>query len=188
VTIALTLNFSQLELPASLFPSKKDSVLIDSKNNTTPVKEAKPNPSPIEKSLLQTDNPKKIIKEAGNINIWTEKSNYQIGDKLQLSFTVDRPMYIKIVTINSEGKLVTLFPNPYQTKNFCEPNINYQIPPKNAEFTLDIDPPKGQDKIAAIGSSKPIPDRALILDSAGKILDPKLRQSLIYKSIAYTIN
>ena len=188
VTIALALNFSQFELPASLFPSKKDSFLLNSKNNTTPAKAAKPSPSSIEKPLLNIDKPKKVIKEPGNINVWTEKSNYQIGDKLQLSFTVDRPMYIKILTINSEGKLVTLFPNPYQTKNFCEPNINYQIPPKNADFTLDIDPPKGQDKIVAIGSSKPIPDRALILDSAGEILDPKLRQSLIYKSIAYTIN
>lgn len=164
-TTALILNFSQFELPV--------------KQTTTIT------PSLAKKPVL-TNTPK-IIKQPGNINIWTEKNSYQLGEKLQLSFTVDRPMHIKIVTINSEGKLTALFPNPYQTENYCKANTTYHIPPKNADFTLDISVPKGQDRLIMVGSSSPIPDQALTFNSIGEILDPTLRQSLIYKTISYTI-
>ncbi len=180
---AFILNVSQFKIPVPLFSDKKQPPHASTEKNITPKKQSSAN-----KPLLGDERAKTAIKESGNITIWTEKNNYQIGDKLQLSFTVDRPLHVKIAIINSEGKLSMLFPNPYQTTSYCKPNITYQIPPKNAEFTLDIDPPTGLDRIIAIGSSNPISDRALILDSAGKILDPKLRQSLVYNSITYTIN
>lgn len=164
-TATLVFKFSQFELP------------INQTTTATP---------PLAKKPVLADTPK-IIKQPGNINIWTKKNSYQLGENLQLSFTVDRPLYIKIVIINSEGKLATLFPNPYQTENYCKTDTTYQIPPKNADFNLDIGAPKGQDKIIIVGSSSPIPDQALTFNSVGKILDPTLRQSLIHKTISYTI-
>jgi len=182
VTTAIALNFSQLELSISIFPDKKNATLMDNDNIRTDQQSHSQTPA------LNNKQATEVIKETGRIKVWTEKNNYQIGEKLKFSFSLDKAMYIKIVTINSQGKLIALFPNPYQTKSYCEANITYQIPPKNSEFTLDIDGPIGQDRIIAIGSSNPIPDQALIFNSNGEILDPKLRQSFIHQSISYTIN
>jgi len=188
-TISLALKFSNFELPTLSISNPKDSLVIEPEiDSIATTKTTIPNQPTIEKPI-QTDNkPKEIIKETGSISLWTEKTNYKVGETLQFNFTVDQSMYVKIVTINSLGKLIALFPNPYQTKNYCKPNINYQIPPKNAEFTLDIGEPRGTDKLIAIGSSSPIPDHALNFNSAGEIQDPKLRQSLVYKQISYRIN
>jgi len=189
VTVTLILKFTEIDRPVPITSNNED--LLISRPESPKIAEtntASNSKSLLSNVMLSHSKPKEIIKEPGTISIWTEKSNYQIGDKLQFNFAVDRAMYIKIVVINSKGKLVALFPNPYQPKNYCEPNIIYQTPPRNAEFTLDIDKPRGQDRIIAIGSSSPLPYKALILNSAGEIIDPELRQSLVYKSISYTIN
>jgi len=182
VTATVILNFSQLKLSVSIFPDKEDATLMDIDNEITAEQPLDQNSNRQNKQITEA------FKETGSIKVWTEKTNYRIGEKLKFSFSTDKAMYIKIVTMNSKGKLIALFPNPYQTKSFCEADIIYQIPPKNSEFTLDIDGPIGQDKIIAIGSSNPIPDQALIFNSDGEILDPKLRQSFIHQSINYTIN
>jgi len=129
-----------------------------------------------------------ITKEAGAIKIWTAKNKYKVGEQLQLNFTVDRAIYVRIASINSLGKVVALFPNPYQTQSYCKPGTVYQIPPKNTEFTLDIGEPRGEDMIIALGSSNPIPDHALNINQTGKIMDSKLRASLIQSLITYTVN
>jgi len=187
--IALVLNFSSFKLPTLSISSPEDALIIEPE--TAPVasnKTTAPSQPEIQKTTPINNKAKEIIKETGAINLWTEKDNYKIGETLQFSFTVDKAMYVKVVTINSLGKLIALFPNPYQTKNYCQPNVNYQIPPKNAEFTLDIGEPRGIDKIIAIGSSSPIPDHALNFNAKGEIVDPELRQSLVYKQISYSIN
>lgn len=181
VTTALFLNFSDFNLSGFNFSKPKDLIITDSDEE---IIASKNNPT---SNQAATKIPKKIIKQPGLIDLWTEKKDYTIGDTLQFGFKVDNPMYVKVATINSEGKLVVLFPNPYQTKNYCEPNISYQVPPKNAEFTLDIDLPRGVDRIVAIGSSSPIPDQALNFNAAGEVQDQELRKSLAYKSITYTI-
>ncbi len=185
--IALSLKFFPFELTTSIFSTQQDPDIVTPVNKTVVSKKTLTPSPPLNQQPPLESKPAEIIKELGNINIQTEKNNYQIGESLQFSFTVDRPMYIKVVTINSQGKLIALFPNPYQTANYCKPNTVYQVPPKNAEFTLDIGGPSGVDKIIAIGSSNPISATALQFNSAGEILDPKLRKSLIYKSISYTI-
>lgn len=180
VAISLILYFFQPEYSSLFLPKENDSFSIVSKIDTISTE-------PADQRQLDKK-PLEISKELGNISISTKKTNYKIGENLQLSFKVDSPMYIKVATINSEGKLIVLFPNPYQPNNYCEPNTTYQIPPKNAEFSLDIGEPRGVDRIVAIGSANPIPSQALNFTSTGQISDPKLRQSLIYKSISYTIN
>jgi serine/threonine protein kinase len=98
---------------------------------------------------------KTIEKQQGKINISTDKKNYQVGDTLTMSFDVDRPLYVQIFLINSAGEETLLFPNPYQLDNHLKPNKTYQIPPKGADFTLDLKPPTGEDKIISLASSKP---------------------------------
>ncbi|MCK5829942.1 MAG: DUF4384 domain-containing protein [Methylococcales bacterium] len=106
----------------------------------------------------------------GSITLTTNQSEFNINDYLVISFTVDKPMYVRLVTVNSEGKIANLFPNPYQPDNYLQPGRQYQIPPKNAEFTLKVRGPAGTDKIRAIAGMKPVTaeDAQLNLDGSFK--------------------
>lgn len=105
----------------------------------------------------QTD----IIVDEGKLTLWTDKKEYKIGEKMKISFSVDKPMFVRLVVINSKGEMSTLFPNVYQSDNYCKPGVVYQIPPQQADFTLDIGGPAGTDKIRAVGSRNPIAAEAL---------------------------
>lgn len=130
---------------------------------------------------------KNLAKEQGKIKVWTDKRNYKIGGTLTISFDVDRTLYVQIFIVNSVGKVTALFPNPYQLNNRLKPNQTYQIPPKNAGFTLDISGPKGKDRIIALASSKPFPTKTLAIDKSGEPIKTELTESYIQFQTAYRI-
>jgi hypothetical protein len=91
-----------------------------------------------------------------------------------VNFSVDSPMFVRVVVINSSGEISTLFPNVYQSDNYCKPGIIYQIPPAQAEFALDIGGPVGTDKIRAIASSTPIAAETLVFTEDGNFDETKM--------------
>lgn len=110
----------------------------------------------------------------GNIKLWTDKPEYTIGDTMNVKFSVDKPMFVRIVVINSSGEVTTLFPNVYQSDSFCKPGMTYQIPPKSADFTLDVGGPVGTDRIRAIASSTPIGSESLFFTENGDFDEEKM--------------
>ncbi|MCK5905544.1 MAG: DUF4384 domain-containing protein, partial [Gammaproteobacteria bacterium] len=113
----------------------------------------------IEETSTSLSTKKPLNKQQGQIKVWTNKKEYAVGDTLTINFDVDRSLYAQIFLINSAGKVTTLFPNPYQLDNHLQANKIYQIPPKNADFTLDVSAPTGEDRIIAFASSTPfLPD------------------------------
>ncbi len=108
-----------------------------------------------------------ISVDDANLKLWTNKTNYNVGEKMVVNFSVDKPMFVRVVVINSEGEISTLFPNVYQSDNYCKPGIIYQVPPKNAEFTLDIRGPSGTDKIRAVASASPITSESMFFTGDG---------------------
>lgn len=143
---------------------------------------------PYQETTLTSKFPIKNVlgKEQGKINIWTDKKNYKIGTMLTLGFDVDRALYVQIFIVNSEGLVTTLFPNPYQKNNLVEPNKIYQIPPKNAKFTLDISGPKGVDRIVAIASLKPFPENTLAIEQLREAKN-ELSESYIQSQATYQV-
>lgn len=112
-----------------------------------------------------TPNPESL--KPGSITLSTNRSEFNIDDNLVISFSVDKPMYVRLVTVNSLGKISNLFPNPYQSDNYVKPGRQYQIPPKNAEFNLKVRGPEGTDKIRAIAGVKPVTAEDAQLNSDG---------------------
>ena len=110
----------------------------------------------------------------GNIKLWTDKGDYNIGDTMMVKFSVDKPMFVRVVVINSIGEVSTLFPNVYQSDSFCKPGEVYQIPPNQNDFTLDIGEPRGTDKIRAIASSTPIEADKLYFTNNGDFDNTKM--------------
>ena len=54
------------------------------------------------------------------------------------------------------GRLI--YPNVYQPGRLCEPGRVYRIPPEKAEFSLEVTPPAGVDRLKALASTSPFPD------------------------------
>lgn len=109
-----------------------------------------------------------------NLKLWTNKQDYSIGETMEVSFSVDRPMFVRLVVINSSGEISTLFPNAYQSDNYCRPGVTYQIPPPQAEFSLDIGGPAGIDKIRGVASSTPIAAETLVFTEDGRFDEDKM--------------
>lgn len=106
----------------------------------------------------------------GKIKVWTAKSRYKIGENLEVNFTVDKPMYVRVALIDSNGEVTELFPNPYQENNFCQPGKEYQIPPKNSDLELTIFGPAGVDKIRAIAKPKPFTSELMKFSKSGELI------------------
>ncbi len=126
-------------------------------------------------------------RETGSISLSTEKPQYHIGEQLGINFSVDEPMYVRIAVINSQGEVSTLFPNPYQSDNYCKPGKKYKIPSTGSDFTLDISGPVGTDKIRAVASKKPISSDAIHFTPEGKFDDAKMGKYTIRAATDYTI-
>jgi len=104
----------------------------------------------------------------GHITVWTDKPDYNIGEQMFVNFSVDKPMNVRLVVINSSGEISTLFPNVFQTDNYCVPGVTYQVPPQSNEFSLDIGGPSGTDMIRAVASSKSVPAEAMRFTPSGE--------------------
>lgn len=120
------------------------------------------------------DDLQQVQYDEGTLTLWTDKNVYAIGDQMNISFSVDKPMFVRLVVINSKGEVSTLFPNVYQSDNYCKPGVVYQIPPKQGNFTLDISGPVGTDKIRAVASSNPIASESLHFTGAGDFDEDKM--------------
>lgn len=114
--------------------------------------------------------PKLAAKELGELKLWLPKQAFKIGEPMEIFFEVTRPMFVRIVTINSRGQLSTLFPNPYQNDNFVRPGKTYRIPPAGAPVALTVGAPEGIDKIRAVASLDPIAADTLPLDESGEFV------------------
>lgn len=112
--------------------------------------------------------------DGGKVALWTNKTDFAIGENMAVSFSVDKPMYVRIVVINSAGDVSTLFPNIHQNDSYCKPGVLYQVPPLQADFTLDVSGPAGTDKIRAIASSAPIGAEALHFTQNGDFDESKM--------------
>ena len=93
----------------------------------------------------------------GSLRLWTDRSEYKIGDELTIFFDVMKPMYVQLIDVTPSGEITTIFPNDYQPDNFCRPGTKYQVPPADARFALEVTGPAGTDRIKALASETPLP-------------------------------
>lgn len=134
------------------------------------------------------EKPKNTSSNTGQLTLNTSKTDYKIGDALNVQFSVSEPMYVRIAVINSKGQIDTLFPNPYQSDNYCQPGKTYNIPGGNADFAVTIGGPVGSDKVRAIASANPIPAEALVFTKDGQFNESKMAKYPIRAAADYAIH
>ncbi len=121
----------------------------------------------------------------GKLSLVIDKKEYKIGETMQIEFSVNQPMYVRMVVINSKGEISTIFPNAYQSDNYCKPGKTYRIP--STEFSLDIVEPIGIDKLRAIASKDPIPAEHLHFMTDGNFDESKMTMYTVRAAADYAV-
>ncbi len=99
----------------------------------------------------------KTIENDFDIQLWTNRADFQMGEKVTFYFRSERDCYLNLVDVNSRGELTLLFPNRYQRDNFIRAGRTYQIPDGYHDgFEFEIRPPAGTDRIYAIAGNSSI--------------------------------
>jgi hypothetical protein len=95
------------------------------------------------------------------VKIWTDKGDntngnnpiYYVGERIYVSFQVDKDCYITIYDIDSTGNVNILFPNPYNKDNLARGGRIYTIPTGNYGYDLVIRGPTGKEILYALAST-----------------------------------
>lgn len=108
-------------------------------------------------------------------SIWTDRASYSIGDRISISFRVNRDSFAYVFSIDAAGAVRLIFPNIYSNDNRVKANRTY-ILPDNSRYSFTIGGPNGTDQLVLIST----PDR--ISDTEW------LRRSLQQNSFAPQVN
>ncbi|MFQ6118179.1 MAG: CARDB domain-containing protein, partial [Candidatus Bipolaricaulia bacterium] len=87
-----------------------------------------------------------------SIDIWTDRSSYQIGERLTLGFEVRPRSYVYIYDIDPSGQVFQVFPSSFSRDNYIEGR--HTLP--DGPYALTINGPAGREYLQAVASSSPI--------------------------------
>ena len=98
---------------------------------------------------------------APTVKIWTDKGNdksgsypiYYVGERIYVSFQVNKDSYVTLYDIDSTGNVTILFPNPYHKDNLARGGRIYTIPTSNYQCDLVIQGPTGKEILYALVSN-----------------------------------
>ena len=93
------------------------------------------------------------------VQLMTEKRIYRKGESIALFVRTNKPAYVRVVSVNSYGKITQLFPNEFRNNNFlAETGRKYLIPDEREDqFELKVNPPFGKEKIVLYATTIPMP-------------------------------
>ena len=75
-----------------------------------------------------------------DVDVWTDRRTYEIGDLVRIYFRVTRPAYVHIFNTDTQGITRQLFPNYFDRDSYCVPGRRYFIPDGNYKLRV-IGPP-----------------------------------------------
>lgn len=103
-----------------------------------------------------------LEKIKNRLSLSTNKHNYDLGEKIELSVEIPQPGYLNIMTVNAEGVGYLLFPNKLSINNKVESGI---FTTKHLPFNLKATKPYGNSIIIAVVTQQAI---NLYTDATGK--------------------
>ncbi len=103
-----------------------------------------------EKTITQIDNPRAPL----NVQLWTDKDAYHLGDKLKFYFRSNKPFYARAVYKDSDGNLIEI--TPYNKCEYYKGGVIHEVPGDKDRFTLKVTPPLGKESLILYASTKPI--------------------------------
>ena len=72
-----------------------------------------------------------------------EHKEYKIGDKINIQYAVAKPLYLRLLYVNSSGEKDKLLPDKSSPNVPLNPNVIYRYPPPDAKYEIIIEWSKG---------------------------------------------
>lgn len=92
---------------------------------------------------------------AFDVKVWTNKKEYEIGDKIVFYVKAERDSYVTLFDITPGGDATVIFPNAFHRNNFIRAGQTYQIPAPEYGFEFHISGPAGLERVKAIATLEP---------------------------------
>lgn len=125
-------------------------------------------------------------KRTFNIEVWTERTEYTIGDEVVIRFKAERDCYVTIFDLGTSGQITVLFPNRFYATNFVKKDQVISIPGRFQNFSIKVSGPAGLEKLKIFATDSYVP---LLPEqynvSAFRSLDPKERS--VTRDLAVTL-
>lgn len=90
-------------------------------------------------------------------SIWSDRTNYSIGDRIGIGFRVNKDSYAYVFSIDATGVVRLIFPNIYSSDNKVKANRAYSLPDNN-KYNFTIGGPAGTDQLVLISTPNKIDD------------------------------
>lgn len=87
------------------------------------------------------------------VQVWTDKREYQPGEKIKIFLRGNKPFYARVVYKQADGSLVQILPNPYRKDNYFQGGVVYELPSGLDRFELEVTPPFGEENIIVYAST-----------------------------------
>lgn len=91
-----------------------------------------------------------------SVKLWTDQSNYRLGDSIYFYFRAERDCYLNLVDIASDGEIRLIFPNRFHSDHYVRGGVTHRIPGENYGFSFEVEPPTGAERVYAIASTLPL--------------------------------
>lgn len=83
-----------------------------------------------------------------DVDIWTDRRTYEIGDLIRIYFRVTRPCYVYIFDTDTRGVTRQIFPNYFDPDNYVVPGRTYFIP--DPSYKLRVVGPPGREELRIV--------------------------------------
>jgi len=113
------------------------------------------------KSIIINPNPQ------FSTSIWTDRSQYDPGDRVTIYFRTTRDAYIYVFDIDTTGNVSLIFPNIYSENNYRRANSTYSLP-DNARYNLTVGGPPGVEQLVMFATPSKIKDVEWLRRSLGQ--------------------
>lgn len=106
--------------------------------------------SPLENKDKNLNDPRAPL----TVELWTDKDQYSLGDYMKFYFRGNKPFYARAVYEDAEGNLIEV--TRAGQSNYYKGGTLYEIPGHEDQFTLEITPPFGSEKLVLYASTSPM--------------------------------
>jgi serine/threonine protein kinase len=120
----------------------------------------------------------------GLIYIHTSQADYKNGEPFSVNFTLQKPMYVRVIDRDTKGVLTTLRPNPKQLDKIIPANREQSFPPKGVN--VPVNGLAGKCTVTIIASTEPFANNKLINED-GTVVDAVKNGLYSWAQVRYTL-
>jgi hypothetical protein len=82
--------------------------------------------------------------------------SYAVGEAIEIGVTVARDVYVYLFSLEPDGVVTRILPNPYEQDVFMRAGETRIFPSADSGYRFTVDPPEGTSYVVALASRRPL--------------------------------